>query len=145
MARVDFTVHIARPREEVFAYLTDVENVREWQPATEEVRRDTDGPLVAGSTYVQAMRMMGRRLETRIEVVELEAPSRFAIRTSGGPVNFGVTHHLDPDGEATRLRVEGEGEAGGALKLGGGMAVRAAERELKKSFERLKSVLESRR
>ena len=122
-----------------------MDNVREWQPATEEVRRDSEGPLVVGTTYVQAMRMMGRRLETLIEVVELDPPSRFAIRTSGGPVSFSVTHHLEPGRDGTRLRVEGEGEAGGALKLGGGMAVRAAERELRKSFERLKSVLESRR
>jgi carbon monoxide dehydrogenase subunit G len=60
-------------------------------------------------------------------------------------VTFRITHHFEPSGDGTRLRVDGDGEAGGALKLGGGMAVKAAERELKKSFERLKSVLESRR
>ncbi len=145
MARVDFSVQIARSPEDVFTYLTDVDNIREWQPATEEVRRETDGPLTPGSTYVHALRMMGRRLETRIEVTELAAPSRFSIKTTGGPVNFNVTHHLEPSGDGTRMRIEGEGEAGGALRLGGGMAVKAAERELRKSFERLKSILESRR
>jgi carbon monoxide dehydrogenase subunit G len=145
VTHVDFTIDIARPPEDVFAYITDLDNVREWQPATEEIRRETEGPMQVGTTYVQAMRMMGRRLETRIEVTELDPPSRFAIRTNGGPVSFRITHHFDASGTGTRLRVDGEGEAGGAFKVAGGMAVKAAERELKKSFERLKSVLESRR
>jgi carbon monoxide dehydrogenase subunit G len=142
MTRVDFSLQIRRPPADVFAYLTDVDNIREWQPATEDVLRDTEGPVEVGTSYVQAMRMIGRRLETRIEVTAVDPPSLFAIRTTGGPVNFSVAHHLEPVDEGTRLRVEGEGEAGGALKLGGGLAVRAAGHELRKSFERLKSVLE---
>jgi carbon monoxide dehydrogenase subunit G len=144
VASVGFTLEVARPQREVFGYLTDVERVREWQPATQEIRRDTEGPVEVGSRWTQVLRLMGRTIESRIEVTENEPPSRFAIRTSGGPVNFHVVHVLEPlDEGATRLRVEGEGEAGGLLKLGEGMAVRAAERELRRSFERLKAVLES--
>jgi len=138
-------LEIDRAPRDVFAYLTDVDRVREWQPATEEVRRETDGPVGVGSRWTQVLRVMGRTIESRIEVTEHEPDSRFAIRTSGGPVNFHVVHTLEPvgDGNVTSLRIDGEGEAGRLLKLGEGMAVRAAERELRRSFERLRDVLES--
>jgi carbon monoxide dehydrogenase subunit G len=144
VAGVGFTLEIDRSQREVFGYLTDVDCVEEWQPATEEIRRETEGQVGVGSRWTQVLRLMGRTIESRIEVTEHEPDSRFAIRTSGGPVNFHVVHVLEPLGEGrTRLRVEGEGEAGGLLKLGEGMVVRAAERELRRSFERLKAVLES--
>jgi carbon monoxide dehydrogenase subunit G len=140
--RVAFDIEIARAPEDVFAYLTEFDNVREWQPATEEIRRETDGPTAVGTRYVQVMRLLGKRIESRIEVTELEPPGRFSIRTSGGPVDFNVTHLLDPAPAGTKLSVEGEGEAQGVFKLGEVVAVKAAEHELRKSFERLQSVLE---
>jgi carbon monoxide dehydrogenase subunit G len=143
VARVAFDLEIARPPADVFAYLTDFDNVREWQRATDEIRRETDGPTAVGTSYVQVIRLLGKRIESRIEVTELEAPDRFSIRTSGGPVDFHVTHLLAPAPDGTRLSIEGEGEAQGVFKLGEAVVVKAAEHELRKSFERVKAVLES--
>ena len=142
MARVAFDLEIARPPADVFAFLIDFDHVREWQPATEEIHRETDGPTAVGTRYVQVMRLLGKRIESRIEVTELEAPGRFSIRTSGGPIDFHVTHLLDPSPTGTKVSVDGEGEAQGVFKLGEGVAVKAAEHEMRKSFERLKAVLE---
>jgi carbon monoxide dehydrogenase subunit G len=141
--RVAFQLEIARPREEVFAFLTDVDRVRDWQPATEEVRRETEGPTAVGTSYVQVLRLLGKRIESRIEVTALEPPSRLSISSTGGPVDFSVTHLLDASPTGTRLAVDGEGTARGVFKLGEGAAVKAGERELRKSFERLKALLES--
>jgi carbon monoxide dehydrogenase subunit G len=137
MSRVELSFWIDRPPQDVFAYMTDLERIREWQPATQNVRVESE------TSYTQVLRLMGRTIESRIDVTEREPPHRFAIRTSGGPVDFTVTHELEEEHGGTRLRVEGEGEATGVFRLGGGMAVKAAEAELRKSFERLKSVLES--
>lgn len=137
MSRVELSLWIDRSPPDVFAYMTDLERIGEWQPATQNVHVETE------TRYTQVMRLMGRTVECRIEVTEREPPHRFAIRTSGGPVDFAVAHELEEEGGGTRLRVEGEGEAKGVFRLGGGAAVKAAEAELRKSFERLKAVLES--
>lgn len=139
MSRVELSLWVDRPPQAVYAYLTDLERIGEWQPATQDVRIESD------TCYTQVLRIMGRTIETRIEVTEREPPHRFAIRTSGGPVDFAVVHRLEEDCGGTQLRVEGEGEARGLSRLGGGVAVKAAEVELRRSFERLKAVLESAR
>ena len=137
MAHVALSFWIDRPPADVYAYLTDLERIREWQPATQEVRVESE------RHYLQVMRLMGKTIESRIEVTEREPPRRFAIRTSGGPVDFRVVHELDDERGGTRLRVDGEGEATGVFRVGGGVAVKAAEHELRRSFERLKKVLEA--
>jgi carbon monoxide dehydrogenase subunit G len=136
MARVELSLWIDRPPEEVYAYLTDLDRIREWQPATQDVR------VESAECYVQVMRMMGKTVECRIDVAQREPPRCFAIRTRGGPVDFSVVHTLEGEHGGTRLRVEGEGEATGVFRLGGGVAVKAAEQELRRSFERLKKVVE---
>jgi carbon monoxide dehydrogenase subunit G len=137
VSRVELSLWIDRPPQQVFAYMTDLARIREWQPATQDVRVESD------TCYTQVLRLMGRTIESRIEVTEREPPHRFAIRTSGGPVNFSVLHELEEERGGTRLRVEGDGEATGVFRLGGGVAVKAAEAELRRSFERLRDVLES--
>jgi carbon monoxide dehydrogenase subunit G len=137
VAHVELSCWIDRPPEEVYAYLTDLDCICEWQPATEEVRIEDE------TCYTQVLKLMGRTIESRIEVIERDPPHRFAIRTTGGPVDFEVVHELEDDCGGTRLRVEGEGAATGVFRLGGGVAVKAAEQELRRSFDRLKKVLES--
>ena len=137
MAKVELSLWIDRPPQEVFDYLTDLRRLGEWQPATQDVRVEDE------SHYTQLMRLMGKTIESQIEVTEREPPSRFAIRTRGGPVEFRVVHGLEEERGGTRLRVDGEGEATGLFRLGGGVTVKAAEQELRRSFDRLKKVLES--
>jgi carbon monoxide dehydrogenase subunit G len=137
VAHVELSLWIDRPPDDVFAYLTDLQRIREWQPATQDVRVESD------TCYTQVLKLMGRTFESRIEVTEREPPHRFAIRTSGGPVEFHVVHELEDEVDGTRLRVQGDGRAAGLLKLGETVAVKAAEVELRRSFDRLKKVLEA--
>ena len=139
MARVELSLWIDRPPEDVFAYLTDLRRLHDWQPATQDVRVEDE------SRYTQVLRVMGKTIESHIHVTDRNPPNRFAIQTHGGPVDFSVVHELEDERGGTRLRIEGEGEATGVFRLGGGAAVKAAEHELRRSFERLKKVLESAR
>jgi hypothetical protein len=54
------TVEIARPPDEVFAFVTDPAKLSAWQDA-EEVQQLTEGPVRAGTRFREVHKAMGRR------------------------------------------------------------------------------------
>jgi uncharacterized membrane protein len=145
MARTEHTVVVERPPEEVFAVLTDLTNLPEWQSGAVGVR-GLEGDLGVGSTYVQELKFLGKRLEAAIEVTEFEPGRCFSLRTRSGPIPFRVRHTLEPadGGGTTRLRVELEGEPGGLFKLAESLVMRNARRQLEGDFAALKQLVEAR-
>jgi uncharacterized protein YndB with AHSA1/START domain len=139
--RFTLSVDIARPPDEVFAYLADPSNLPAWQESAVEAHRE-GGPGL-GARVVERRRMLGHEVESTLEVSEYEELRLLTLRTVKGPIPLEVRHALSPSGTGTRLEVAIEGEGGGMLGLARKMAVRAAERQFKGDFERLKRVLES--
>src|SRR3954453_12355940 len=78
------TVEIARPPEEVFAFVTDPAKLSVWQDA-EEVQQLTDGPVQAGTRFREVHKVMGRRRVELTEVVECDPGRVFHIRVLEGP------------------------------------------------------------
>jgi uncharacterized membrane protein len=145
MARAEHTVVVERPPHEVFAFLTDLSNVPEWQSGAVEVRSPAQA-LGPGTTYVEVLKFLGKRMEATIEVTEFEPGRRFSLRTLSGPIPFAVRHTLEPadGGGATRLRVELEGEPGGFFKLAESLVMRNARRQIEGDFAALKEMVEAR-
>jgi carbon monoxide dehydrogenase subunit G len=131
--RAELTIEIARTPEDVFAYLTDVSNVPQWQAG---VKSSTlrDGHIE------ESRSLLGRELHTRLEIVEQEKPRLFTLRALNSPVPFSVRHELEPAGGGTRLKVTAEGDVPG---FAAGLLARRAEKQFRKDFARLKEILES--
>jgi len=134
--RAEVVVEIARPPEEVYAYLTDVSNLPRWQSGVHAARRE-------GSRIHESRHMLGRELRTTLEIEEEDPPRVFALRALTSPVPFSVRHELEPSGAGTRLRVVGEGDAGMLPGFAAGVMARRAEKQFRKDFERLKQLLET--
>jgi len=141
--RVEHEVVIERPPEVVYDYLADPGNLRNWQEGLLEVRRAEEGPAAVGDRWVEIRTAMGRRLEAAVELTEAEPGSRFTVVSVAGPVRFRVEHLLQPVEGGTRIAVVGEGEAGGVMKLAGGMVARQLRAGFQASFARLKRILEA--
>ena len=92
MIRIELTVEIARPPEDVFELLSDIERLSEWQASAVEAH--TEGPLAEGSRVTEKRRLLGREVDTELEVVAYEPPKRLTLRSLGGPVDFTVDHEL---------------------------------------------------
>src|SRR5919201_726285 len=142
MIRFEFSVDIARPPSDVFAYLTDPTNLPEWQSSAIEAH--WEGEKAPGAHVKEVRKFLGRRMESELEVTEYEPDRRFALKVLSGPVPFSVQHTLDPRDGGTRLTFVGEGEPGGFFKLAEPIVSRTAERQFKSDFETLKDVLEAR-
>jgi carbon monoxide dehydrogenase subunit G len=134
--RAEVIVDIARPPEDVWAYLTDVSNLPQWQSGVHSAVRE-------GSQIRESRHMLGRELQTTLEIEEEDAPRVFALRALNSPVPFTVRHELEPSGGGTRLTVTGEGDPGMLPGFAAGIMARRAEKQFRKDFERLKRLLET--
>jgi carbon monoxide dehydrogenase subunit G len=133
--RAEVVVQIERTPEEVYAYLTDVSNLPEWQSGVHAARRE-------GTKIHESRHMLGRELHTTLEVEQEESPRLFVLRALDSPVPFTVRHELQPSGGGTKLTVVGEGDAGLLPGFAAGIMARRAEKQFRKDFERLKRLLE---
>jgi carbon monoxide dehydrogenase subunit G len=133
VVRAELTIEIARTPEDVFSYLTDVSNLPTWQAGVKSATL-RDGKIE------EARSLLGREIDTTLEVVEQEEPRLFTLRTLDSPVPFTVRHELEPADAGTRLTVTAEGNVPG---FAAGLLARGAEKQFRKDFERLKKILES--
>ena len=130
--RAELTIEIARTREEVFAYLTDVSNVPEWQSGVRSSKQK-------GDRIEETRSFLGREIHTTLEIVESEPPRLFTLKALSGPVKFTVRHELEPAGAGTQLAVVAEGDVPG---FANGIIAQQAKRQFSKDFARLKEILE---
>jgi carbon monoxide dehydrogenase subunit G len=131
--RAELTIQIARTPEDVFAYLTDVSHVPDWQAGVKSAE-------LHGDRIEESRTLFGREIHTTLEIVEQEPPRLFTLRALDSPVPFTVRHELEPsDGGGTWLTVTAEGDVPG---FAAGLLARRAEKQFRKDFDRLKQILE---
>jgi carbon monoxide dehydrogenase subunit G len=139
--RIEHSLEISRPPEDVFALLVDLDRLPDWQSSA--IEASSDGPLAVGLRVHERRRFLGRELTDELEVVAFEPPRRLTLRSLGGPVKLTIDHELEPDGDGTRLTVVASGKPGGMMKFAGPMIERTAREEIRGDFARLKELLET--
>jgi len=138
--RVELTIEISRPQQEVFDFLTDLSRVPEWQASAVESRANR--PLAQGTRISERRSFMGRDLETEVEVTAYEPPRRLTLRALEAPLKLTIDHVLEERDGETSLHVTADGKPTGALRLAGPAVESTARRELSRDFGRLKELLE---
>jgi len=96
------TVTIARPAEEVFAFLADLQNIPKWNYAIERTVQTSPGPAAVGATYRQT-RTIPRRSEESLEITVFEPPNRLTVRGRIGTFNATTSYLLKPATGGTQL------------------------------------------
>jgi uncharacterized protein YndB with AHSA1/START domain len=137
----DLTVEIACPPGKVFSYLTDVSKLPEWQSSATSA--EADGSLREGTRIRERRTFMGREVKTELEVTAYELPTRFDVRSSGGPVRYQICHSLEPSNGGTQLTAHVEVKLGGMMRIAAQGPLKMAEREFRTDFERLRRILET--
>ena len=143
--RVEESIEINKPLEEVFNYVSDVGNFPEWTAHTLEVRKDTPGPPQQSDRFTLAIKSVGRRFETPYERTAYEHNRRYTDRAVGGPIpnqQWEYTFEEVPGGTSLRRAVEAE--LGGLVRLLEPLQKRVVQRQLRKDLQTLKDVLEAR-
>ena len=143
MARIETSVVIKRPIEEVFAFVTDIEKFPQWTTELVEVKETSDGSVGVGTTFIGVVKLLGRRMENTHEVTEYEPPTKIGVKTTSGPVSVKSGEIFEAAGEnQTKVTVHGEAEVGSVFHLAEPIVERMAQRQWEAGLENLKDVLE---
>lgn len=143
MTRVEASVVVNRPSEEVFAFIANFENNPRWQSGMQEARKTSEGPIGVGTTYSQLAKFLGRPVESTFEIVEYESNRRIKGRSTSGSFPITFTRTVEPISGGTQVRALIEGEASGFFKLAGPILNRMVQRQVYSDYSNLKSLLES--
>ncbi len=144
MVRVEVDTTINRPIEEVFNYASDIDRQPEWVSPLIESEKTSDGPTAVGTTYRQAAKFLGRRMDMNCEITGYESPRLYAFRAKNGPMHMEMQFTLTSEGpESTRVTQVVEGESAGFFKLGDPILARTMKKQFVADLETLKTLLES--
>lgn len=83
--RIESTVLINRPPEEVFALALDFEKAPMWDPDTDSVVRTSQGPVGVGTTFVVEQEVRGKRRKSTMRLTGIEANRRIDTEAQLGP------------------------------------------------------------
>ena len=141
MATFENTVMISRPIEEVFAFLSDFENVPIWNYTIIETHKVSEGPVGVGTIY-QQVRSVPSRSKERFEVTAYNPPRQLEIRGQLGPFPSRLAYALAAVPEGTRITYAVELELRGPGRLLGRVAVPRVRDAVAANLHKLKELLE---
>ena len=137
------SVRIERPIEAVFDYVSEPVNFPRWNSAVQSVQETSAGAEGVGATYRMERELPDGRAENDLEVVEVNRPSLFVIRTTSGHTPFQYRYVLADEEGGTLLQLAAEVELGGLAGALGPLASRVVKRGVDSNFADLKRILES--
>jgi uncharacterized protein YndB with AHSA1/START domain len=141
MATFENVVTIGRPIEDVFAFLSDFENVPKWNYAIVETRKVSEGAVGVGTTYRQ-VRSVPSRSEESFEVTAYDPPRHLAIQGQLGPFPSRLSYALDALPEGTRVTNSVELQLRGPGRLLGPLAVPRVRDAVGANLRKLKELLD---
>lgn len=146
MPRFEASVVIDRSPQEVFDYVTDPTHVPEWMEEIQSAEWTSKGQPDVGSTMTARMKSRNRGRELQLEVTQWDSPTGYEDRmlTPMFPLkDMRHEYRFEPNGDRTRLTVNGEFEMVGGLTFAGGLMRRMATKFNQRHLEAAKRALEA--
>lgn len=143
MYQFENSIFINRYPQEVFAFVTDLNNYAKWQGGKETFQWITEEPHGVGSRYTVQRALLGRQIEGEIEIAGWEEPNQYTIRISSGPLTTVYTREFRDQGKGTLLTQVGQLEISGIFRVMEGLLGRYTERVFTSAYSDLKLIMEA--
>lgn len=106
MATIETSVKINKSAEQVFEFITNLENQKKLSSYITGI--EVNEPLKVGTKYKIETTSMGHKNVTTNEVVAFEPNKKFGVKTLAAPPASDVTNTylLEQDGEGTKLTLQ---------------------------------------
>ena len=135
-------VTIDRPVPDVFAFVSDFQNVPKWNYAITETRQSSPGPVAVGTVFVQR-RQVPKPSEEQFTVTEYAPNRRVAIEGTLGPFPARLSYEFEPSDAGTVVTNTVELQMSGPLRLIGGIAMSRVKKSVAQNLSVLKQLLET--
>ena len=144
----EYSIDIDRPREEVFAFIDDEENLPKIVPNLVDQGLINETPDKVGTTFWHIYEENGRKMKMTGEVTEHQPHERLAVKLDGSFFGLEVAYKLEELGpKATRLTQYSKSRFKHVFKLMGLLFGKKMEREGRKAqaenFARMKAMIEA--
>jgi len=105
MAKVETSISINKPVEQVFKFVTNPMNMKSLSPATTGVI--FDGKVAVGSRYTVQSKYGAREFNSVSEIVAIEPNKTYAVKAIATPPASDVvsTYTFEKEGNGTRLHI----------------------------------------
>lgn len=139
---IDFEnrVLIKRPRQEVFDFVANFENIPKWNYYVRSVRKINEVPIGIGARFHQVRKTD----QQKFEIIEFERPNKVVVKTlEGSSPQFTMNFEFDAQGEHTVLTDTWQLETGHnpLLEMLGQSRVKSAVAD---NLSKLKELIETR-
>ena len=142
MINVQHSVVINRPVEEVFDFVSNVENIVRWQTGALECSPISQGPSVVGAKSRYVREVLGNRVETIMEVTEYDHNRKMGFKADA-PIPIESSYSFETVEGGARFTFAVQSEPTGMFKLAEGMITRTVQKQIEDDCNKLKDLLES--
>jgi len=143
MTKMQSTVTIARPVDEVFAFFLALdENAPRTDPSVESVVKTPDGPTRAGTTFRFRQERRGKTRETTTRFTSVEPDRRIEFDAEIGPMRPRCTLAFEQTDSGTTVAFYGDSNPVGPFKLLSPVFNRKGQQVWDQRLARIKTVLE---
>jgi uncharacterized membrane protein len=143
--KVEHAVSINLPVEEIFAYMSNLENLADWSSVVISARKISSDAKLVGTTVRCTIRILGRWFDTTYEIVEC-VPNRYlTFKSITGVAPSLICFQFEPvEGLGTNVIVEEIiNFTGGFLGFAETLITRVISRQVANDLLTLKDLLET--
>jgi uncharacterized protein YndB with AHSA1/START domain len=145
MPHIEASTVIARPVEDVFAYLIDPGKLPVWDSSIVSAE-STGDPMTVGNQTHGVSKVLGHRFEWTTELTEISMPRRAVYASIAGPMQFTVTNTFEsvPEGTKYTYAVDAESGLGGVFgKLADPVIAKAQTHTIRANLATLTDLLDA--
>jgi hypothetical protein len=142
MIKVEKSIVINKPVDEVFNFVIAEGNYVKWQAGVQEVIEGGSRNTV-GSQFTEVRKFMGQEMRTTLELTDFKPNVLWAAKVVKGPVPYTVNMTFEGTEGGTRVTTCVDGEPKGFFKLAENMVAGQLEKSLTEDQQRLKGILEN--
>lgn len=147
--KVRHGVLVQRSPQDVFAFVSEPDNMPQWQSTlfevTEKKQTKKDAhqkdKLQAKARVRDRRNVLGKDIDSEYEVIDYAQDQRLALKVVDGPVSFQMKWEFEPLDGGTWFSAEGEGDLGD-LRMSAAAANRSAQHLLENDLATLRDLLE---
>lgn len=141
--KIEVRIWIQRPVQDVYDYVTTLEDWPSWRNDVVEGRMLTDGPLQVGSQARGVGLLLGRRITIDVEITALQPAAEFGYRPIAGPLRTNNLYTFKAQDDGTLVILTDEIRMRGFARVLEPLMPALVRSGYRKNLEGLKAVLEA--
>ena len=143
MVRVSIALHINRSDQDVFDFISNMENNPLWQMGMHKCVIRDGVPLRVGQEYDQELHFLGRKIISHFRIMEYEPGYLIKASTINSPFSMTFQRTVVGDDKRCEVRAYIEGDPSPYFKMLEPAIERVVNKTLHKDYYALKDLLES--